>query len=40
MKTRGLTDVEIEKAEKEFFNDENLEKEVEKVIQPIFGNSV
>lgn len=40
MKTRGLDDKQIAEIEKSYFNDENLEKEVESIIQPIFGNSV
>ncbi len=40
LKTRGLTDPQIEESEKTFFNDEGLEREVESIIQPIFGNSV
>ena len=40
LKVRGMSDKEINDAEKEYFNDENLEKEVENIIRPVFGNSV
>ena len=40
LKVRGMSDKEIDDAEKEYFNDENLEKEVENIIRPVFGNSV
>lgn len=40
LKTKGLTDKEIENNEKVFFNDENLEKHVETIIEPIFNNLV
>lgn len=40
LKFEGLKPEEIEAIEKNYFNDENLEKEVEKIIKPIFNDSI
>lgn len=40
LKTHGLSEKEIIDSEAKYFNDENLEKEVERIIQPLFGNTV
>jgi len=40
LKTHGLSEKEIKDNETKYFNDENLEKEVERIIQPLFGNTV
>ena len=40
LKTTGLNDDQIQAMEKNYFNDENLEKEVERIIVPTFGKAV
>lgn len=39
LKIHGLKEEEITKIEKDYFNDEHLEKEVERIIRPVFGNN-
>lgn len=40
LKTHGLSEKEIQENEARYFNDENLEKEVERIIKPLLGGSV
>jgi RNA recognition motif-containing protein len=40
LKTHGLSDKDVLENEAKYFNDENLEKEVERIIKPIFGTNV
>lgn len=40
MKTHGFTEAQLADNEKTYFNDEHLEKEVERIIKPLFGTTV
>ena len=40
LKTHGLSEQQIQEKETKYFNDENLEKEVERIIKPLFNNTV
>ena len=40
LKTHGLSEKEVQENEAKYFNDENLEREVERIIKPIFGTTV
>ena len=40
LKTHGFSDKELQERETRYFNDENLEKEVERIIKPLFENRV
>ncbi len=40
LKCRDLDDKAIEDIEKTYFNDESLEREVERIISPFFGKTV
>jgi len=40
LKCKDLSEKAIEDIEKTYFNDESLEREVERIISPYFGKSV